>query len=89
MATYTIIGSDGKEYGSATAEDLRRWVAEGRLNAQSQVKLEGEITFRPLSTFPEFADLFAHAAPAAGAPAPFSSGERETAQRLVKARPSR
>ena len=64
---YTIIGGDGKEYGPVSGEDLRKWIAEGRLNAQSQAKAEGDAAFRPLSAFPEFA--------AAGAPptiAPFA-----------------
>jgi uncharacterized membrane protein len=58
MATYSIIGGDGKEYGSVTADDLRKWVAEGRLNAQSLVKAQGDAAFRPLSAFPEFAGAF-------------------------------
>ena len=33
MATYTIIGGDQKEYGPVTGDDLRQWMAEGRLNA--------------------------------------------------------
>ena len=56
---YTIIGGDGKEYGSVLGEDLRKWIAEGRLNAQSLAKSESDAEFRPLSAFPEFADAFA------------------------------
>jgi hypothetical protein len=56
MANYTIIGGDGKQYGPVTTEDLRKWIAEGRLGAQSQVKAESDAEFRPLSAFPEFAD---------------------------------
>jgi hypothetical protein len=74
MATYTIIGGDGKEYGSVLGEDLRRWIAEGRLNAQSLVKAAGDAEFRPLSTFPEFADAFASQATAPGTPPVFSTG---------------
>lgn len=70
--TYTIIGGDGKEYGSISAEDIRKWVAENRLNAQTLVKAEGDAEFRPLSTFPEFADVFAPPSPRPGAP-PISS----------------
>ena len=65
---YTIIGGDGKEYGSVLGEDLRKWIAEGRLNAQSLAKSEGDSEFRPLSAFPEFADAFAP--PATASPAP-------------------
>jgi len=56
MATYTIIGGDQKEYGSVTADDLRKWIADGRLNAQSLAKEENDTEWRPLSAFPEFAD---------------------------------
>jgi uncharacterized membrane protein len=63
MANYFIIGGDGKEYGPITEADLRKWVTEGRLNAQSQVKAESDAAFRPLSAFPEFADAFAAPAP--------------------------
>lgn len=58
MANYTIIGGDGKQYGPITAVDLRKWIAEGRLNAQSLAKAESDAEFRPLSTFPELADVF-------------------------------
>ena len=58
MANYTIIGGDQKEYGPITADDVRQWIAEGRLNEQSLVKAESDAEFRPLSTFPELADAF-------------------------------
>ena len=67
---YQIIGGDQKEYGPVSAEELRRWITEGRLNAQSRVKAEGDAEWRLLSTFPEFADLLA-AAP--GTPPPLSA----------------
>ena len=59
MATYTIIGADHKQYGSVTTENIGSWIAEGRLNAESLLRVEGEAEFRPLETFPEFADLLA------------------------------
>jgi hypothetical protein len=51
---YHIIGSDGKEYGPVSPEQLREWIAQGRANAQTQVRAEGSTTWRPLSDFPEF-----------------------------------
>ena len=72
MANYTIIGGDGKEYGSVLGEDLRRWIAEGRLSAESLAKAESDAEFRPLLTFPEFADAFAPPAAAPGVPPVFS-----------------
>ena len=38
---YTIVGADGREYGPATADQVRRWIAEGRANAQTRVRVEG------------------------------------------------
>lgn len=61
---YTIIGGDGKEYGPISAEDMRKWISEGRLNAQSSAKAENDAAFRTLSTFPEFADIFGPHVPA-------------------------
>ncbi len=55
---YIIIGGDGKEYGPITQEDVRQWIAEGRLNAQSLAKSVSDAEFRPLDKFPEFADVW-------------------------------
>ena len=52
---YKIIGADGKEYGPISTEQLRQWVAEGRVNAQTQILPEGATEWRPLSDYP---DLF-------------------------------
>ena len=51
---YTIIGGDGKEYGPISGGDLRKWISEERLNAQSLAKAESDAEFRPLAAFPEF-----------------------------------
>jgi len=50
---YRIIGADGKEYGPITAEQLRQWLAEGRVNAQTKVLVEGSIEWKTLADFPE------------------------------------
>ncbi|MSU57262.1 MAG: DUF4339 domain-containing protein [Pedosphaera sp.] len=55
MANYQIIGGDHKEYGPVTADEVREWIAEGRLSGQSLVKLEGTNEWKPLAMFPEFA----------------------------------
>ena len=52
---YRIIGADQKQYGPVSADDLRQWIAEGRVNAQTLIQVEGETEWRALSTFPEFA----------------------------------
>jgi uncharacterized membrane protein len=53
---YKIIGGDQKEYGPISADDIRRWIAEGRLNAQSWARLESGTEWKALSNFPEFAE---------------------------------
>ena len=69
MANYFIIGGDGKEYGPITDEELRKWISEGRLNAQSRAKAESDAEGRALAQFPEFADSYAQPeAPATIAP---------------------
>ncbi len=65
MANYLIIGGDGKEYGPVTDIDVRLWIAEGRLSAQSLAKAESDAEFRPLGNFPEFAGALATNSPAA------------------------
>ncbi len=86
MATYTIIGGDQKQYGSVTADDLRKWIADGRLNAQSLAKAEGDTEFRPLAAFPEFAAVLAagSAPPPLTAPGAPAGGGRDAALQLVK-----
>ena len=52
---YRIIGSDGSEYGPVDAEQIKRWLADGRVNLQSKVLAEGATEWRPLAEFPELA----------------------------------
>ena len=87
MATYTIIGGDQKQYGSVTADDLRRWITDGRLNAQSLAKEETDTEFRPLSAFPEFADALTPGSallPPLTAPVMRAGDGRDAALQLVK-----
>jgi hypothetical protein len=87
MATYTIIGGDQKEYGSVTSDDLRKWITDGRLNAQSLAKEENDTEWRPLSAFPEFADVLTTGSappPPLAAPIAGAGGGRDAALQLVK-----
>jgi TM2 domain-containing membrane protein YozV len=52
---YKIIGADGQPYGPVNAEQIRRWLAENRVNAQTLVQMEGSQEWKPLSSLPEFA----------------------------------
>ena len=55
---YRVIGSDGNQYGPVSADELRRWIGEGRANGQTQVQVEGDPAWQQLGTLPEFAALF-------------------------------
>jgi prepilin-type processing-associated H-X9-DG protein len=50
---YKIIGADQREYGPVTVEQIREWIAEGRVNRQTRVQAEGRGEWRPLTEFPE------------------------------------
>src|SRR6516225_4501731 len=63
MANYFIIGGDGKQYGPISPDELRRWISEKRLSAQSQVQMQGTTEWRLLSEVPEFAELLNASAP--------------------------
>jgi TM2 domain-containing membrane protein YozV len=52
---YKIIGTDGRPYGPASVEEMRRWIAENRVNAQTSVQVEGSPEWKPLGSFAEFA----------------------------------
>jgi hypothetical protein len=54
---YKMIGADGQEYGPVTAEQLRQWMAEGRINGQTQVQPVGAAGWQSLSTLPELAAM--------------------------------
>jgi len=84
MANYTIIGGDGKEYGPVTETDIRQWIAEGRLNAQSSAKGEGDAEFRALGLYPELAGFFGSTPPAL-APSGNLAGEDWRQQVLSRA----
>ncbi|HVM47465.1 MAG TPA: GYF domain-containing protein [Candidatus Acidoferrum sp.] len=64
---YKIIGGDQQQYGPVSADEIRRWITQGRANAQTMAWAEGAPEWKPLSAFPEFADLLGAAAPLAAA----------------------
>src|SRR4051794_31171613 len=56
---YKVVGIDQQEYGPVSAEELRRWIAEGRANAQTLAQAEGTAEWKPLINFPEFTPVLA------------------------------
>jgi hypothetical protein len=54
---YKIIGADQKEYGPISAEQIRLWIQEGRLNATSKIQVDGSGDWKLVREMPEFAPL--------------------------------
>jgi len=38
---FNIIGADGKQYGPVSVEQLRSWLTQGRINAQTRIQAVG------------------------------------------------
>jgi hypothetical protein len=51
---YKIIGVDGLEYGPVAAEQVRRWLVEGRVNGRTKVQRDGSAEWQLLEELPEF-----------------------------------
>jgi len=69
---YRIVGVDGKVYGPIGLEQLRQWLAEGRIEGRTPVFVDGTSQWTVLDRLPEFVHLApagATAAPVASAPA--------------------
>ena len=60
---YRIIGADGQQYGPVSAEQLRQWKIEGRVNLQTRAQAEGASDWKPLAEFAEFASTTAGTPP--------------------------
>jgi uncharacterized RDD family membrane protein YckC len=52
---FTIIGGDGNEYGPASVDQIRGWIAAGRASLNTQAKAVGSDEWRRLGDFAEFA----------------------------------
>ena len=70
---YKIIGTDGKQYGPVNADEIRRWQAEHRVNAQTLIQTEGAVEWKPLSAFPEFSSETKSVPPTIAPPPPVAS----------------
>lgn len=62
---YYIQGADQKEYGPVSADQLRQWISENRLNRFSPARADGESLWKTLGDFPEFAEVLVGAVPTA------------------------
>jgi len=67
-AMYKIIGDNGHEYGPATGEQIRQWIAEGRVERRTPVFVDGAKDWNFVGLLPEFAGCF----PASATPPPIA-----------------
>ena len=51
---YRIVGQDGKTYGPVTAEQIREWLAQGRVDSRTPVFLDGAADWTFVGLLPEF-----------------------------------
>lgn len=77
---YRIIGGDGNEYGPVTAEQMRQWITENRVNGETRVQGDDGV-WKTLREFPEFAEILppppvAHLPPVQGLPVDFDGDYR-------------
>jgi hypothetical protein len=80
---YKIIGADQKEYGPVNADELRAWIGQGRANGQTLVMVENG-PWKPLSSYPEFADTLRTAT--ASAPPSLSSSPLASPRASIETR---
>jgi hypothetical protein len=60
---YKIVGNDGKTYGPVTADQIREWIAQGRIENRTTVLSTGAVEWTFVGLLPEFAPLFSDAPP--------------------------
>lgn len=65
---FTIIGGDGKEYGPATADQIRSWITAGRASLETKARAVGSEEWRPLRDYAEFSGSTPGFPPVAGIP---------------------
>ncbi|HEY5911116.1 MAG TPA: DUF4190 domain-containing protein [Verrucomicrobiae bacterium] len=52
-AMYKILGADGREYGPASLEQVKQWIAEGRINSLTRLQVAGSPDWKPAAEVPE------------------------------------
>lgn len=85
---YKIIGADQKEYGPISIDQLRQWIAEGRVNGDTRVQAEGQADWVSLRSVPELSVLLP-VPTAASFPQPLPSAVPGTISPLTPVSPDR
>jgi hypothetical protein len=55
---YKVMGEDCKEYGPVAGDQIRKWIADARLERKTPVKSSESPDWVFLEALPEFADAF-------------------------------
>ncbi len=82
---FKVLGTDGRQYGPVTAEQVRHWLAERRVHPQTLVQLEGAQEWKALSAFPEFAADLKVPPPLGGVPPMPPAGAESRASSKIAA----
>jgi hypothetical protein len=65
---YQIIGNDGKTYGPVAAQQIREWIAQGRVENRTAALGDGATEWTLLGLLPEFAPFFSGSPPVISPP---------------------
>src|SRR5512137_707478 len=63
MPNYRIIGADQTEYGPVSAEQIRQWITERRVDSETKLQVEGGGEWKRLAEMPEFAAVLPDTGP--------------------------
>lgn len=58
LPDYKVMGEDGQEYGPVSEDQIRKWIAEARLERKTPVKTGDSREWVFLESLPEFAGAF-------------------------------
>ncbi len=64
MSNYKIIGADQAQYGPVSAEQIRQWISERRVDSETRLQVEGGGEWKRLAEVPEFAEALPGTGPA-------------------------
>ncbi len=67
-STYTIVGSDGRQYGPVTAAEIRDWLRQARVDSRTPVFVAGSVDWTFVGLLPEFTAYFPGNPPVITAP---------------------
>ena len=67
---YTIVGSDGQQYGPVSAAQIRDWLRQARVDSRTPVFVAGAVEWTFVGLLPEFTAYFPGNPPVITAPKP-------------------